>query len=172
MAFKYYVTNSNLFIGGGNAAGQVKSFEFDNIKTNVESYESLGQLFHKDVVAGMAQMEGKLTFAGPAPDFFHIAANPWKTETFVLLGVMIEKSASNPAGNNQQLKIEFTARPKEVGVGKYENQKLSEFERAFMIDKITITMGGVEKLHADSENNIFRINGTDEWLSFNTILGQ
>lgn len=168
---KFYLANSNLFINGTDATGTVKMFEVDNVKAATEKYESLGMLFNKDVPTGFDQVQGKLTFAGPAPALFGEAAFPWESTPFTLLGVMTEKSLTNN-NQNQQFKMEMILRPHELGVGKYENQKLTEFERAVMIDKLTLTMGGVEKLAIDSENNIYRVDGVDKWAAYRTLLGQ
>lgn len=168
---KYYMGNSNLFLPTGDSTGIVKSFEIDPIKSVTEKYESLGMLFDKDVPVGFAQMAGKFTFAGPTPDFFTNIAFPWSTSAITMLGVMTEKSLSSTA-NNQQFECDMIIRPTELGAGKYENQKLTEFDRTFMIDKITILMGGVEQLAIDTENNIYRVLGVDQWASFRQLLGQ
>jgi len=67
---KFYLSNANLFISGGDTTGEVKMLEIDNVKSNTEKYESLGMLFHQDVPVGLDQMAGKLTFAGISPTFF------------------------------------------------------------------------------------------------------
>ncbi len=171
MAVKYYLANSNLFLNGGDTTGIVKSFEIDNVKAQTEKYESLGMLFNKDVPTGFDQMKGKMTFAGPAPDFFYQAAFPWEKTPITLLGVMTEKGL-NGAQGNKQFKAELTIRPDELGVGKFENQKLTEFDRNFLIDKLTVSFGGVEQLAIDAENNIYRVNGVDKWKEYRTLLGQ
>ena len=170
MAVKYYLANSNLFMDSQDTTGMVEMLEIDNVKAQTEKYESLGMLFNKDVPVGFDQMAGKMTFAGPAPDFFNQAAFPWAKTPFTLLGVMTDKGLT--VGGNKQFKAELTIRPTEIGLGKYENQKLTKFERGFMIDKITITMGGVEQLSIDTENNIYRVNGIDKWEEYRTLLGQ
>ena len=171
MAVKYYLGNANLFIAGGDTTGIVKSFEIDNLKAKTDKYESLGMLFDKDVPTGFEQMMGKMTFAGPAPDFFTDNAFPWEKIDFTLLGIMTEKSLSGSAGN-LQFEADLIVRPTEVGMGKYEQNKLTEFERSFCIDKLTIIMGGVEQLAIDSENNIYRVNGVDKWADYRALLGQ
>lgn len=171
MAFKYYMANSNLFINGADTTGMIKMLEIDNLKASTEKYESLGMLFNKDVPVGFDQMAGKMAFAGPAPDFFNQAAFPFETTTFTLLGIMIDKGMTGSTGN-KQFKAELTIRPSEVGLGKYENQKLTEFERGFFIDKITISMGGVEQIAFDIDNSIYRVNGVDKWQEYRTLLGQ
>lgn len=171
MALKYFLANSNLFIDGGDTTGTVKMIEIDNVKSKTEKYESLGMLFDKDVPVGFDQMAGKMTFAGPVPDFFYQASFPWTTTPFTILGVMTDKSLGG-SGLNKQFKADLTIRPTEVGMGKYENQKLSEYERSFMIDKITITMGGVEQIAIDAENSIYRVQGVDKWKEYRTLLGQ
>ena len=168
---KYYLANANLFINGTDSTGTVKMFEIDNVKAKTEKYESLGMLFDKDVPVGFDQMAGKFTFAGVAPDFFSQAAFPWETTPFTLLGIMTDKSLGG-AGLNKQYKADMILRPTEMGIGKFENQKLTEKERSFMIDKITITMGGVEKLAIDAENNVYRVDGVDKWQEYRTLLGQ
>ena len=168
---RFYLANANLFIAGGDTTGMVKTFELDNIKAQTEKFESLGMLFNKDVPTGFDQMEGKMEFAGPAPDFFYQAAFPWETTAFVLLGIMTDKSLPG-ATANKQFKAELIIRPKDIGVGKFENQKLTMFERAFMIDKLTISFAGVEQLAIDSENNIYRVNGVDKWAAYRQMLGQ
>lgn len=171
MAKKYYMANANLFLPGGDTSGIVKMLEVDNVTAKTEGYESLGMLFNKDVPVGFEQMKGKLTFSGPAPDFFGNLAFPFESVSATVLGVMIDKSLESEQ-DNKQFKAEMKIRPVEVGVGKFENQKLTEMERAFLIDKLTITMDGVEKLAVDAENNIYRVDGVDKWASYRNTLGQ
>ena len=171
MASKYFLANSNLFINGGDTTGMIKMFEIDAFKAKMEKYESLGMLVDKEVPTGFEQLAGKMEFAGPAPDFFNQNAFPWEMTGFTILGVMADKSLAG-ANANKQFKAELSIRPTEIGLGKYENQKLTSFERGFMIDKITIYMGGVEQIAVDAENNIYRINGVDKWQDYRTLLGQ
>lgn len=168
---KFVLANSNLFIGSTDTTGTVKEFEIDNLKAQTENYESLGMLFNDEVPTGFQQMQGKLTFAGPTPATFGDAAFPWETTPATLLGVMTDKSFAGPAGN-AQFRAQMTIRPMEIGLGRYQNQKLTEFERSFYIDTIKIEMGGVEKLFIDAKNNIYRVNGVDKWASYRTLLGQ
>lgn len=169
---KYYVGNANVFLDGGDTTGQLKEFEIDNIKANTEKFESLGMLANKDVPVGFEQMAGKFTFSAASPDFFNKGAFPWESIPVTVLGVMTDKTLGGTAGLNKQLEVSMIIRPSEVGVGKYASQKLTEFERSFYIDKITLSFAGVEQLHFDSENNIYRINGVDKWKEYRTLLGQ
>lgn len=168
---RFYLSNSNLFIGNGDSTGTVKMIEIDNIKSITDKFERLGMLFNKDVPTGYDQMEGKMEFAGPAPDFFSANAFAFETTPLTLLGVMIDSSLSNSA-NNQQYECDLVVRPSEVGVGKYENQKLTTFERSFKIDSIRIVMAGIEQLAIDTENNIYRVLGVDKWADYRQLLGQ
>jgi len=63
-------------------------------------------------------------------------------------------------------------RPTEIGIGRFENQKLTEQERTFLIDKLTVSHGGVEQLAFDPQNNIYRIKGVDKWAAYRALLGQ
>ena len=89
---KYYVGQANLFIDGGNAEGQIKDFEIDNLKANTEKFEGLGMLANKDVPVGFEQLAGKFTFSSASPDFFNKGASPWESISFTLLGVMADKT--------------------------------------------------------------------------------
>ena len=168
---KYYMANSNLFINGQDSTGSVKMFEVTDIKAVMDKYESLGMLANKEVPTGFDQMEGKMEFAGPAPDFFNQVAFPWETTPLTLLGVMTDKSLAG-SQNNQQFECDMIVRPVDIGVGKFENQKLTSFERSFKIDKMRILMGGVEQLNIDFDNNVFMVNGVDKWQAYRTLLGQ
>jgi P2 family phage contractile tail tube protein len=171
MGAKYSLSQSNLLIAGSSTQGIIKEFKVDDLEANTESYDPIGMLGQQDVPVGFKQLTASLTFAGPSPDFYAKAILPWKTTTMTILGVMVNNSMQG-ASANTQFKCEMTVRPNKAGLGSHASQKMTEFDRAFLVDKIKITMGGVEQLEYDQQNSIYRVLGVDEWQAFRTILGE
>jgi P2 family phage contractile tail tube protein len=138
---------------------------------NTEDYDAIGMIGKKSLPTGFNQMTASLTLSGPNPDLYNLLLNPFVNTPCVILGNVIN-ATNMTAGSGTQFKAEFVARPTKVGLGGFESQKMTTFDRSLLIDKVTITMNGVEQLKYDRDAMIYSILGVDQWAGVRANLGE
>lgn len=149
-------TQANAYLNGQSLLGKVDEVDLGTLKQKMEEFKALGLQGVFEVPSGFEKMEAKVKFKSFDKVSFLQVAN-FTTVTNLTIRGNQEKYNSLGKTGNESVIVTLNGIWKEIPLGKYAQNEVSNLEASIAVWNVTITIGGVPLLVVDYLTNTFKV---------------
>lgn len=154
------IVEANVYLNGNNQAGKATEVKFPSLQMDMQETDALGMAMTISLPGKLKELEGEITWNSVYPEVEELLLNPFNGVPLMLRS-NLRRYASAGLVEEVPMATFITIMPHENELGELNMKDAQKRPVKYKVLSLRQVVDGVEILHLDPWNNIYRVKGND-----------